>query len=252
MLKIICQLCLEEKKLLKKSHIIPQFMYKGIFDDQHFMHKLDLSQKKMNLSKQPTGIYDKNILCSDCDRKIIGGLESYASKVLFGGVISDKSRPIFDLSTEGLIETSNINYIRFKLFLLTILWRGSISTQDFFKNIDLGPHADNIRKMILCNNPGEELDYEICIVFYKHDGIPVKSLTPAKKIRTLNNTCYLIHINQMSIYYNISKTNKLQFFRNGGIRKDNTMTSFYLKGDIAKKLFQKSTGIIFELSDEGC
>jgi hypothetical protein len=243
---MICQLCLEEKELLKKSHIIPQFMYKGIFDEQHFMYKLDLS-KKNKLSKQPTGIYDKNILCSDCDRRIIGSLETYASMLIFGGRISDKSKPVFDFSTEGLIETTNIDYTCFKLFLLSLLWRGGISNNDIFRNIELGPHKETIRNMLLNNNPGKELEYETCIVFYKNDEIPIKSLTPARKIKTENNTCYLIHINQMSIYFNISKTNKLEFFRKAGIRKDNTMTSYYLVGDIAKKLFQKSTGIFIEL-----
>jgi hypothetical protein len=243
---MICQLCLEEKKLLKKSHIIPEFMYKGIFDEQHFMYKVDLNQKN-KLSKKPTGIYDKNILCSDCDSRIIGSLETYGSKLIFGGSISDKSRPIFDFSTEGLIKTSNINYACFKLFLLSLLWRGSISSNDFFKNIELGPHKEIIRKMILNNDPGEELEYETCIIFYKNDEIPTKSLIPARKIKTKNNTCYLIHINHMSIYFNISETNKLQFFEKAGISKNNTMTSFYLGGNIAKNLFQKSTGILFEL-----
>jgi len=31
----ICKLCVETKPLLKQSHIIPQFMFKGLFDDTH-------------------------------------------------------------------------------------------------------------------------------------------------------------------------------------------------------------------------
>lgn len=30
-----CKLCLGEKELCKKSHIIPDFMYQDIFDDKH-------------------------------------------------------------------------------------------------------------------------------------------------------------------------------------------------------------------------
>lgn len=243
---MVCHLCLKEKELLKKSHIIPEFMYNGIFDEQHFMYKVDIS-KENKLSKKPTGIYDQRILCADCDGKIISNLETYGSKIIFGSKTSNKTTPIFDFTREGYIETTNIDYSTFKLFLLSILWRGNISKSDFFKNIDLGPHSEVIRKMILHNNAGEETEYETCIIFYKHDEIPIMSLTPARKIKTKNNTCYLIHINKMSIYFNISGTNKLEFFKEGGLRKNNSMTSFYLGGEIAKKLFQKSTGIPFEL-----
>ena len=31
----ICRLCLEEQALIKKSHIIPEFMYQDLFDENH-------------------------------------------------------------------------------------------------------------------------------------------------------------------------------------------------------------------------
>ena len=55
---MICKLCLKEKKLLKKSHIIPKFMYKGLFDENHkiLVSKVNpLKKEKL----QSDGAYEK-------------------------------------------------------------------------------------------------------------------------------------------------------------------------------------------------
>lgn len=93
--------------------------------------------------------------------------------------------------------------------------------------------------MILNNNFGEESEYEICIVFYKYDEILIKLLIFVRKIKINNNICYLIYINLMSIFFNIFEMDKLEIFMKGRIRKNNLMISFYIGGDIVKKIFLK-------------
>lgn len=81
---MICKLCLQEKQLIRKSHIIPDFMYQGLFNEKHFIAPVFL--KDLNVGKlQPTGFYDPDILCAACESQIIGKLESYAKLIIFGG-----------------------------------------------------------------------------------------------------------------------------------------------------------------------
>lgn len=88
---MICKLCLEEKQLIKKSHIIPDFMYKGIYDEKHKIVHINLENIK-NKSHTYSGIYDKNILCANCDNEIISKLETYASNcVYFNGSLKSRS-----------------------------------------------------------------------------------------------------------------------------------------------------------------
>ena len=61
-----------------------------------------------------------------------------------------------DLSEGDIIRLSNIDYTRFKLFFLSVLWRMSISTLEELKNISLGPYAERFRKMILEKNAGPD------------------------------------------------------------------------------------------------
>lgn len=66
-----CKLCAQDKPLLKCSHIIQDFMYNGLFDEKHFFAQLDLIDFKRK-RMLPSGVYDSNILCKNCDSKIIG------------------------------------------------------------------------------------------------------------------------------------------------------------------------------------
>ena len=244
-----CNLCLQDTELIKKSHIIPQFMYKGLFGDKHTIALVKLDEFKI-VGHKPTGIYDKHILCKKCDNEIIGSYESYASKILHGGNLSDKQKiKITSVPEEkgvGKISVSNINYKKFKLFLISMLWRGHISKQEFFKNIDLGNnYSEKARKMILNGDPGNETDFESMITLYKSNFLPAKSLVPARKIRMENSICYLIHIQGISILYKVSDGYKLEYFENAKMRENDTAQFYTLGGESAKSFFEKLTGAIF-------
>src|SRR5229473_2688230 len=124
-----CKLCLEEKTLLKQSHIIPDFMYQELFDEKHQFYR-SKTPNPDNYSKLPTGEYDQNILCTECDNVRIGQLEDYARKVLYGGKVAVPESLTFmnQVNPHGMKYTycQNINHKKFKLFLLSILWRASI------------------------------------------------------------------------------------------------------------------------------
>lgn len=76
-----CLLCLKDKDLIKSSRIIPDFMYKDLFDEKHRLIRttgLDVPSAK----KLQTGEREGNILCQQCDNVVLGSLEGYACRVL--------------------------------------------------------------------------------------------------------------------------------------------------------------------------
>jgi hypothetical protein len=158
-----CRLCGEPKPLIKKSHIIPDFMYDGMFDDHHQLHKFEpvsYFAGKSNMSRPSSGEYEGGLLCADCDNKRIGHhLEDYAAQFLYSTeALPDIIRPrVTNYRDErdgfGYTIIENADYTRFKLFLLSILWRASISNRKFFDQINLGELEDVIRHMILNNDP---------------------------------------------------------------------------------------------------
>ena len=146
-----CKLCQEEKKLVK-SHIIPEFFYKELYDSKNrylYIH-VDL-EKKIKLYQK--GQWEK-LLCVDCENKF-SKLEAYVYKLLFGGKISIKLK----CSDKTYFQIEKIDYKIFKLFQLSILWRSSVTSLPFFSHVNLGPHQELIRLMLINNNPGRYYDF---------------------------------------------------------------------------------------------
>jgi hypothetical protein len=168
-LKGICKLCDQEKDLLNKSHIIPEFMYQYLFDEKHQFMMTSSSEFTKDKSKsqyRPSGEYEGGILCHSCDNDILGAYESYASRVIYStkGVPDNLAVKVTNYQNKDGQSWSlceNVDYQKFKLFLLSLLWRASISTRHLFSEIELGPHENRIKRMIFTGDPGEEAEYPV-------------------------------------------------------------------------------------------
>lgn len=144
-----CKLCGEENPL-KKSHIIPEFIYGSLYDEKHRFHILSTLKATKN-AKLQKGIRE-HLLCEVCESKL-SKYQRYASLV-FSGASPTK------VNKDGkLITIEGLDYKKFKLFALSVLWRASISTLPFFSQIKLGPHEEPIKKMIYKEETGETDTY---------------------------------------------------------------------------------------------
>ncbi|MDZ7741060.1 MAG: hypothetical protein U5Q03_04740 [Bacteroidota bacterium] len=90
----------------------------------------------------PNGFYDSNILCEECDNKILGNLESYSSIVLGEESGNQDLYPTYEKKINQ-IKSEIFTFRKCKLFkiqtfLLSIIWRASISRQKIFDSVSLG------------------------------------------------------------------------------------------------------------------
>jgi len=147
-------------------------MYEDLFDEHHKMYKFSFKENRI-VARPPTGEYDQNILCFDCDHKKIGdGLEDYAKKLYSDGLPRSKKPEIKNYKNQyGSVFTqiSKLDYAKYKLFLLSILWRASVSKRDYFKNVNLGKYENEVREMILNENPGSTEDYACMLTTVRND-----------------------------------------------------------------------------------
>lgn len=224
---MICQLCKNDKILIRRSHIIPNFMYEGLFNEKHFIADFDLIGDR-GTRFQPNGYYDSNLLCEECDNVLIGRLENYAKIILFGGEgkFSDYHRIEQEVDVLGntILHIKNIDYQRFKLFLLSVLWRASLSKQKIFRHVNLGNHEEIIRKMIYDSNPGLESEYPIGILlFTPNDICPTKFIANPFPVENEGNLSYIFTINGMIINFKLSGNGELEIYDRLMIKSNNTM-----------------------------
>ncbi len=142
----ICRLCLKEGEL-RNSHILPEFLYGNSYDEKH--RTLLISREGEMIVQK--GIREK-LLCQNCETKL-SRYEKYAKELILE--IPNFARD----DNLGLLYSENVDYVKLKLFQLSILWRASISSHVAFYQVNLGPHENRIRTMLDAGNPGKVIDY---------------------------------------------------------------------------------------------
>jgi len=242
-----CQLCHKEKNLLKRSHIVPNFMYKSILKDNRRLVNVNINDLSEKRKYMQTGYTEADLLCADCDNSILGTLERYASNHIYSepSANSGVTRKEYPGNQEIIpyVRYEHLDYAKTKLLFLSILWRCHISKNKVFSDVDLGPHAERIRKMILNNDPRNDDEYEVILIYIDTDGSrPSKSVIDPRRIKMDGNTFYIFHINEIMYHFNVSKHNKTDLFTKGAIRKDNIMDIAILKGKWARDHFDMYMG----------
>ncbi len=150
-----CHLCLEFRDL-HKSHIIPEFLYKSLYDEKHRLSLLSVATDQENSLREQKG-WREQLLCTACEQKL-SVWERYACLLLEGGT------PVTYRTEESSVHLSGLDYVPFKLFQLSILWRAGISSLQFFENVRLGIHAERLRKLLVSGDPGPPNRYG-CLMF---------------------------------------------------------------------------------------
>ncbi len=102
------------------------------------------------------GVADPAILCDECEPKF-GAWDTYGFEVFSvprGEADAIRSRDGIPLA----IPLEDLNYELLTLFLLSVLWRASVSTVNFFSAVELGRYEEGIRAWLLrreAPRPGE-------------------------------------------------------------------------------------------------
>lgn len=157
----ICKLCRNEREL-RKSHILPEFMYQNIYDDnpKRFYHlDVDLDNEDNSQSKIHQKGIRENLLCDDCEGKF-SKYEDYAAETIYGKRKQNKAYITSQSKTAdglySLYQYEGFSYKEFKVFLMSILWRLVIS--ETYKTPDINPTIiERLRVALYDENP---LDYD--------------------------------------------------------------------------------------------
>lgn len=147
-----CRLCGKNKPLCD-SHIVPEFLYKDLYNENHKMMGIN-GQGNKGWKPLQQGLYEK-LLCESCEQFFN---DEYEKPFLQQWTITS---PLPDRMREGEVYAGLYDYPKFKLFHLSVLFRASVSSLPSFAAVRLGKHEERIREMLVTKNPGKVSDYPI-------------------------------------------------------------------------------------------
>ena len=146
---------------LVRSHIVPEFLYKPHYDDKH--RALLFGKRDAPYTTVQKGLRER-LLCEECEARL-QVFEDYFARYWF------RRTPLPDRVVASEVVLRDIDYAQFKLFLLSVVWRASVS--DTAPDMSLGPHEETIRNMLINVDPGPKQQYPIfAAVIVDEEGRP--------------------------------------------------------------------------------
>jgi hypothetical protein len=176
-----CRLCLEERPL-RRSHILPELLHRQISDEKFRAVEVSVSRGTTRIRQTSEW---QHLLCGACEA-LLQEHETYFSRVWF-------EFPKLPERPPQSVQVSGLDYRSFKLFHLSILWRAAVSERLAFEPVELGPHAEKLRKLLLSGDPGPAERYSLSgTILLDDDGaIHHKVLTPYFQSRVEGHHFYL-------------------------------------------------------------
>ena len=209
-----CKLCLADVSL-KHSHVIPEFLYRPGYDEKGRLIEIEGdSGRKAFVQKG----YREYLLCGNCEQTF-SRLEKFFADYWY------QTSPLPDPAPEGGVFL-NVEYGRFKLFLLSILWRASVSSRDEFAAVRLGPFEEEARLMLLNADAGRDTRFQIfgCVYLLPETRTPCHgTIMPPSRARLPNGTTgYEFIFGGVGWFYIVSKQ-VVQSIRAGALSSSGTM-----------------------------
>ncbi len=153
--------------------MVPEFMWKPLRNERGKMLGIRAGGEEMWGQLLQKGLRER-LLCEECDNRLLNQRYEQPSESSWSTLSGLRETP--SITIEGirvskpdpsdrsdLVRVRGLDYPRFKLFLLSLLWRASASSLPEYHQVQLGPHEETLRRMLLCADPGNRASYPIIL-----------------------------------------------------------------------------------------
>ncbi len=190
-----CKLCGAEGEL-RKSHILPEFLYKPLYDENHCF--MAMSPCPSNITRKLQKGIRERLLCDLCEGQL-AVYEKYVKEAIYDG------KNVTGEWQGNKVVLHGLDYKITRLYYLSLLWRMSISSDPMFLNVNLGPHEKHLRSMIRNEIPGEPEEYGFfCIIpFFEGELLEDLILQP-EWVRINGHRFYRIVIGGLLYYFTLN------------------------------------------------
>lgn len=213
----VCRSCGKSSALVR-AHVIPEAFFRQIRQDNE-APLLVTSVKGHFPRRAPIGVYDSNILCSDCEERL-GAADSYGAMVLLNQ---------FDLHFKPLVKDNNVvafesRFIKSELllkFFVSVIWRASLSNKPFYQHVSLGAHEAVARDIALSVEPLEFGGFDVVMSKWRLDSSKtafIPTLLDPRRERWSGVNAYRLYLGNLIAYVKVDSRPFSPAFRGLSLR----------------------------------
>lgn len=129
-----------------KAHVIPEAFFRELREGSQAPLLVSGSPSEYP-SNSPIGIYDREILCGECEPKF-GILDDYGIQILLRQ-LDQHFLPLVGRDGPVAFQAEGVNQEKLLKFLVSVLWRASVSRHRFYGRVDLGPYEPHAKQVLL-------------------------------------------------------------------------------------------------------
>jgi hypothetical protein len=179
-----CPLCLQLQPLCD-SHIVPNAFYAPLFDNKN--------HRALRLSVDPA-LRDGRALSGEWEPLLCGSCEQ-RTNVYDQHAIKAIKRLVWERPpiTDGIPRMGWVDYRRFKLYHMSVLWRAAVAKRPYWKAVTLGAaHMERLRLHVLSGDPGHPSEYSCLLSAMRFDNSPATKFVMAPvRLRFEGQRAYL-------------------------------------------------------------
>lgn len=157
-----CKFCGHQRRLIK-AHIIPEAFFRDLRQAQGAL-KIRSDVKGEFSKKAPIGIYDKTILCEECEN-IFQRWDDYGQDLLIKQ--RNSHRPFHHEGRILYYQIEDFDYANLMLFFVSTIWRAAVSTQLFYSKVMLGPYESVAKDILKSNGDKGFKDFSVVLCLFE-------------------------------------------------------------------------------------
>ncbi len=159
-----CKFCGNESNLIE-AHVIPAGFFRRTKRQDKRALEIITDRPGEYTKKAPLGVYDKTIVCYSCEN-IWQEWDNYAQQLLADEPLNGRAR--YHDGKKICYVVDNFDYRKLKLFFISVTWRASVSSHQFFSRISLDQFEDAAKQHIMNAEPGDSEDFSVVVSQFSH------------------------------------------------------------------------------------
>lgn len=212
-----CRICASTTGFIK-AHVIPEAFFRELREDQ-VAPLLVAGANREGIKRSPIGVYDPELLCSGCESRFLQW-DTYGTEKLLTR-FDDYFKPLVAGGRVVAHEAAEIDKLEILDFLVSVLWRASVSNHPFYDTVNLGPYEHRVLTQMLVDRGCAPDSFDAVLSRWMDDDdetLPTTSLMNPHREKWGEVNAYRLYLGKIVAYVRVDQRSFSPPFSNLSLR----------------------------------